>query len=130
MGIKQERRLSGAGGRSTGCGGMCLRGHPGTRASRLVDMAKETVRAPAGSSPSRWWSKPWERGDHSGGAGRREIGKKPAVPTAPGRTVRVGSRLAAVSGRRVLSGSGLESSREGSEGEVVGFGDKKGEEWR
>lgn len=48
--------------------------------------------------------------------------------TARGRTARGRSRVAGVSGGRVLSGSGLESSREGSEGEVIGFGDERGEE--
>lgn len=38
-GLSKEDRL----------GGMCVRGHPGARASRLVQVAKEAVTAPAGS---------------------------------------------------------------------------------
>lgn len=64
---------------------MYLRGHPGARASRLVDMAKGTVRALAGSSQLRWWSKLWERWGHPEGGCRTEARQKWAVPTVPGR---------------------------------------------
>lgn len=62
--VEVEREAGEAGfgdrGKDDRLGGMYLRGHPGARASGLVEMAKGAVRALAGSSQLRWRPKLWE----------------------------------------------------------------------
>lgn len=131
--VEAEREAGEAGfgdrGKDDRLGGMYLRGHPGAKGQRAcgngqggrqssswvisIEVAAKALgelRSLRGRTQERSWT---------------EVG----CAYSTRRENRQGREQAGISGRRELSGSGLESSGEGSEGEVVGFGDEKGEEW-
>lgn len=99
----------------------------GAGPSKLVEMAKGTIRAPAASSHLRRWSEPREGVMRWLGERMRKSERSGTVPTASGKdSSQCGEQESSCFRQRSAEWLRTESSREPPEGEVVGFGDKSG----